>query len=118
MRSKWIITSISCILLGSATATIEILLTSSIDSLLPKVNQIKDFKQRGSITFLSTNEKIIKKIGPSTQKKLESGQIPKKVQEAVNTVEGVNNVKVDLVWDPPWDMSRMSDVARLELDMM
>ena len=39
-------------------------------------------------------------------------------QEAVKAVEGVNKVKVDLVWDPPWDMSRMSDVARLELDMM
>jgi len=45
-------------------------------------------------------------------------EMPKKVEEAVNSVEGVNKVKVDLVWDPPWDMSRMSDVARLELDMM
>ena len=45
-------------------------------------------------------------------------EMPKKVEEAVNTVEGVNKVKVELVWDPPWDMSRMSDVARLELDMM
>ena len=45
-------------------------------------------------------------------------EMPKKVEEAVNAVEGVNKVKVDLVWDPPWDMSRMSDVARLELDMM
>ena len=44
--------------------------------------------------------------------------MPKKVEEAVNSVQGVNKVKVDLVWDPPWDMSRMSDVARLELDMM
>ena len=45
-------------------------------------------------------------------------EMPKKVEEAINSVEGVNKVKVDLVWDPPWDMSRMSDIARLELDMM
>ena len=45
-------------------------------------------------------------------------EMPIKVEEAVKAVEGVNKVKVDLVWDPPWDMSRMSDVARLELDMM
>ena len=40
------------------------------------------------------------------------------VSNAVKSVNEVNDVKVDLVWDPPWDMSRMSDVARLELDMM
>ena len=45
-------------------------------------------------------------------------EMPKKVKEAVDAVPGVRNVAVDLVWDPPWDMSRMSDVARLELDMM
>ena len=45
-------------------------------------------------------------------------EMPKKVKEAVDAVPGVKNVAVYLVWDPPWDMSRMSDVARLELDMM
>ena len=45
-------------------------------------------------------------------------EMPKKVKQAVVDVPGVNNVSVDLVWDPPWDMSRMSEIARLELDMM
>ena len=45
-------------------------------------------------------------------------EMPKKVKDAVLSVKGVNKVAVDLIWDPPWDMSRMSDVARLELDMM
>ena len=45
-------------------------------------------------------------------------EMPRRVKEAVLAVDGVNKVAVDLIWDPPWDMSRMSDVARLELDMM
>ena len=45
-------------------------------------------------------------------------EMPKKVKQAVVEVPGVNNVNVDLVWDPPWDMSRMSEIARLELDML
>jgi probable FeS assembly SUF system protein SufT len=35
----------------------------------------------------------------------------------VRTVSGVSDVNVELVWDPPWDLSRMSDAARLELGM-
>ncbi|MDB9818462.1 SUF system Fe-S cluster assembly protein [Pelagibacterales bacterium] len=45
-------------------------------------------------------------------------ELPRSVQETVQAVEGVNEVKVDIVWEPPWDMSRMSEIARLELDMM
>lgn len=39
------------------------------------------------------------------------------VRDAVATVAGGRDVKIDLVWDPPWDLSRMSDVARLDLDL-
>lgn len=45
-------------------------------------------------------------------------ELPMSVKETVQAVEGVNNVKVDIVWEPPWDISRMSEIARLELDMM
>jgi FeS assembly SUF system protein len=41
--------------------------------------------------------------------------MPGEVQTQVMLVEGVGNVSVDLVWEPPWDMSRMSEEARLEL---
>ena len=39
------------------------------------------------------------------------------VHDVVANVAGNVPVRVDLVWDPPWDLSRMSDAARLELDL-
>ena len=44
-------------------------------------------------------------------------EMPKWVEDAVKQVEGVNNVSVEMVLDPPWDMSLMSDEARLTLNM-
>lgn len=44
-------------------------------------------------------------------------ELPIQVKEAVEKVAGVKSAEVDVVWDPPWDMSRMSDEARLALNM-
>lgn len=44
-------------------------------------------------------------------------ELPIMVENAVASVTGVGPVKVDVVWDPPWDASRMSDEARLVLNM-
>lgn len=46
-----------------------------------------------------------------------AGEMPIWVQDAVMTVDGVKSCKVDLVFDPPWDQSRMSDEAKLQLNM-
>ncbi len=46
-----------------------------------------------------------------------AGDMPGWVEKAVKEVEGVKDVHVNLVFDPPWDMSRMSDEARLALNM-
>ena len=40
------------------------------------------------------------------------------VRRKVQSVPGVREVQVDVVWDPPWDASRMSDAARLQLGWM
>jgi len=45
-----------------------------------------------------------------------AGEMPVWVHNAVASVEGVGDVKVDMVFDPPWDPSRMSDEARVALD--
>lgn len=37
--------------------------------------------------------------------------------QVVQDISGGISVRVELVWDPPWDLSKMSDVARLELDL-
>jgi FeS assembly SUF system protein len=44
-------------------------------------------------------------------------ELPIMVENAVSSVSGVGLVKVNVVWDPPWDPSRMSDEARLVLNM-
>ena len=44
-------------------------------------------------------------------------ELPLMVENAVASVPGVREVKVEVVWDPPWDPSRMSDEARVVLNM-
>jgi FeS assembly SUF system protein len=46
-----------------------------------------------------------------------AGEMPGWVENAVAAVSGVSGVKVNMVFDPPWDQSRMSDEARVALDM-
>ena len=45
-------------------------------------------------------------------------ELPVEVEERVRAIEGVNDVHVSVVWDPPWDREMMSDVAKLELGFM
>jgi FeS assembly SUF system protein len=44
-------------------------------------------------------------------------ELPTMVENAVASVAGVGEVKVNIVWDPPWDQTRMSDEARATLNM-
>jgi len=44
-------------------------------------------------------------------------ELPSMVENAVASVAGVGPVTVNVVWDPPWDQSRMSDEARVVLNM-
>ena len=47
-----------------------------------------------------------------------AGALPGQVRDAVAEVEGVNDVRVKLVWSPPWDKDRMSEEAKLELGLL
>ena len=44
-------------------------------------------------------------------------ELPEQVHNAVMTVPGVTSCDVETVWDPPWDPSRMTEEARLQLNM-
>ena len=46
-----------------------------------------------------------------------AAELPAMVENAVASVPGVREAKVTIVWDPPWDPSRMSDEARAVLNM-
>ena len=43
--------------------------------------------------------------------------LPKEVEDSVRELREVNKVKLELVWDPPWDKSMMSEAAKLELNL-
>ncbi|HLJ20559.1 MAG TPA: iron-sulfur cluster assembly protein [Stellaceae bacterium] len=47
-----------------------------------------------------------------------AGALPGQVQQAVAGVTGVNDVRVKLVWTPPWSQDRMSEEAKLELGLV
>ena len=43
--------------------------------------------------------------------------LPKEVKENIMKVEGVSDVNLNLVWEPPWDKNKMSEAAKLELNL-
>ena len=43
--------------------------------------------------------------------------LPKDVKENIKNIEGVSDVNLNLVWEPPWDKDRMSEAAKLELNL-
>ena len=43
--------------------------------------------------------------------------LPKEVKDSIMQIKEVNDVDLELVWDPPWDKSMMSEAAKLELNL-
>jgi len=43
--------------------------------------------------------------------------LPKEVKDSIKKVEGVSEVNLNLVWEPPWDKDKMSEAAKLELNL-
>ncbi|MCH7839329.1 MAG: SUF system Fe-S cluster assembly protein [Planctomycetes bacterium] len=46
-----------------------------------------------------------------------AGTLPPEIEAKVRSVDGVTEAKVEVVWDPPWTPDRMSEAAKLQLDM-
>lgn len=47
-----------------------------------------------------------------------AGTLPPEVEQRVRTVSGVNEVVVELVWDPPWDKDKLSEAAKLQMGLL
>ena len=43
--------------------------------------------------------------------------LPKEVKDNIMKIEGISDVNLNLVWEPPWDKDKMSEAAKLELNL-
>ena len=77
----------STISIGSIIALSEAFLTKRLDSILPETSQVSTFSRPGTITILSTKEKIIQKIGPVTREKIDREKIPLIIKQAFIAAE-------------------------------
>lgn len=47
-----------------------------------------------------------------------AGSLPPEIEGKIKAIEGVTEAKVEVVWDPPWTPEKMTEAARLQLNMM
>ena len=72
----------------------------------------------GLIYDVSIIEKNVKvKMTLTTPNCPVAESLPKEVKESIMEIDGVGKVDLDLVWEPPWDKSMMSESAKLELNL-
>ena len=72
----------------------------------------------GLIYDVQVNEKKAKiKMTLTTPNCPVAESLPKEVKEGAMQVEGIEDVDLELVWDPPWSKDMMSDAAKLELNL-
>ena len=72
----------------------------------------------GLIYDISINDKDVKvKMTLTTPNCPVAESLPKEVKDSINEIKEVNKVDLDLVWDPPWDKTMMSESAKLELNL-
>ena len=66
---------------------------------------------------IADDRKVAIEMTLTTPKCPSAAELPAMVENAVGSVPGVGDVSVNIVWNPPWDPSRMSDEARVALNM-
>ena len=72
----------------------------------------------GLIYDISVKDKNIKvKMTLTTRNCPVAESLPKEVKASIMEIKGVDKVDLDLVWEPPWDKSMMSESAKLELNL-
>jgi len=72
--------------------------------LIYKIDVEEKNKVNGNMTLTSPNCPVAESL-------------PNEVKENIKKVEGVSDVNLNLVWEPPWDKDKMSEAAKLELNL-
>ncbi len=72
----------------------------------------------GLIYDINVNQKYVSvKMTLTTPNCPVAESLPKEVKDSIMQIDEVDKVDLDLVWDPPWDKSMMSEAAKLELNL-
>ena len=94
------------------------------DKVIAEIKKIYDpeipvnIYELGLIYDVSINEKIVKvKMTLTSPNCRVAESLPKEVKDSIMQLEEVDKVDLDLVWEPPWDKSMMSEAAKLELNL-
>ena len=94
------------------------------DKVIAEIKKIYDpeipvnIYELGLIYDISINDKDVKvKMTLTTPNCPVAESLPKEVKDSINEIKEVNKVDLDLVWEPPWDKSMMSEAAKLELNL-
>ena len=94
------------------------------DKVIAEIKKIYDpeipvnIYELGLIYDISVKEKDISvKMTLTTPNCPVAESLPKEVKDSIMAIKEVGKVDLDLVWDPPWDKSMMSEAAKLELNL-
>ena len=94
------------------------------DKVIAEIKKIYDpeipvnIYELGLIYEISVKEKDISvKMTLTTPNCPVAESLPKEVKDSIMAIKEVGKVDLDLVWDPPWDKSMMSEAAKLELNL-
>ena len=94
------------------------------DKIIAEIKKIYDpelpvnIYELGLIYDISINDKDVKvKMTLTSPNCPVAESLPKEVKDSIMEIKEVNKVDLDLVWDPPWDKSMMSESAKLELNL-
>ena len=97
---------------------------SKKDQIIEEIRKIYDpelpvnIYELGLIYDVSIIEKDVKvKMTLTTPNCPVAESLPKEVKDSIMQIDGVDKVDLDLVWEPPWDKSMMSESAKLELNL-
>jgi len=103
---------------GSGTANLEQLIVDTLKTVYDPEIPV-DIYELGLIygVEIDTNGKVDIKMTLTSPACPVAEALPVEVDRKIRMIDGVTDVNIELVWDPPWSPERMSEAARLELNL-